>query len=267
MEYDSNSINIYVDGSVAPKNPGPAGLGLIVEFPDDSKFERIERKISFKKSTNNRMELLAVIEALNFIEKNKIEWGKESGRIRIITDSLYVHDHQNKPNEWRANDWKNVHGVPIINKDLWIKFLSRQTKNHVEICWAKGKQTEILKDIDNLAKGAVLDSIKRIDSGYIDGRVAKSLSPGKSSAPFPVAGQEEIIRIYRYKLNGKFYRVDFDLFNLEENIFEAKFYAYATSEQKGDGYVSRNQLYKVIFNKDTSFPKFEKMEHWLTKKP
>lgn len=121
---------VWTDGGCNP-NPGTGGYGIIIKdntIQDEKEKER-ERQQGFIKSTNNRMELLAVIEALKEIPKE--------ASVKLYTDSKYVVNHVNK-NEKRNN-----------NHDLWKLFDEvMENRNSVEIVWVKGyKKAEITDEI------------------------------------------------------------------------------------------------------------------------
>ena len=116
-------INIYTDGA-AKGNPGPGGYGVVLEYNKTQK----ELSEGFRLTTNNRMELLAVIIGLESI--------KEMGyKIIIYSDSKYVVDAVNK--NWVFN-WEKTSYKKKKNPDLWKRFLKIYRKHHVEINWIKG---------------------------------------------------------------------------------------------------------------------------------
>tara|TARA_B100001250_G_scaffold96381_1_gene80666 strand:+ start:1475 stop:1954 length:480 start_codon:yes stop_codon:yes gene_type:complete len=117
------SIIIYTDGS-AKGNPGNGGYGIVMISGDYRK----ELSCGFKLTTNNRMELLAVIVALECVKK-------ESSEIVVYSDSKYVVDAVEK--NWVFNwEKKNFHNKK--NPDLWIRFLRIYKKHNVSFCWVKG---------------------------------------------------------------------------------------------------------------------------------
>lgn len=120
----NNKILVYTDGS-SRGNPGPGGWGVVM------KFRGREKEISGgeKRSTNNRMELTAVIEALENIKTNKYP-------VEIYTDSKYVSDAVNKG--WLFNWNKKPNMAGKKNPDLWKRFLEIYNKHDVEIKWVKG---------------------------------------------------------------------------------------------------------------------------------
>ncbi len=116
-------INIYTDGS-SLGNPGPGGYGIILEFNGKTK----ELSKGYRLTTNNRMELLAVIVALESIKTKKHS-------ITVYSDSKYVIDSITKG--W-VNSWKNKNFKGKKNKDLWLKYLSIHKDFEIKFQWVKG---------------------------------------------------------------------------------------------------------------------------------
>jgi len=118
-------VIIYTDGS-SRGNPGPGGYGIIME---DCKSGFVkEYSKGFRYTTNNRMELLAVIDALKTLKKNNL-------KILIYTDSKYVVDSVEKKwvFKWKTTNFKNKKNV-----DLWLDFLKLFDKNTIKFNWIKG---------------------------------------------------------------------------------------------------------------------------------
>lgn len=118
-------IIVYTDGS-SRGNPGPGGYGIVMQkFGTDYLKEFSE---GFKKTTNNRMELLAVIVALEKIKKEK-------QHVHIYTDSKYVSESVEKKwvDSWEKKGFKNKK-----NPDLWMRFLKIYRKHKVQFFWVKG---------------------------------------------------------------------------------------------------------------------------------
>ncbi|MEK7572322.1 MAG: ribonuclease H [Patescibacteria group bacterium] len=127
-----NEIIIYTDGS-SLGNPGPGGWGAVVLINNEKIIEIGGRE---NKSTNNRMEITAAIEALHLIEKRKIE----SKTIIIHTDSSYLLNGITLwIYAWVKNNWKTKPGDPVLNKDLWeiLYKVHSNLKNKYEIEWVK----------------------------------------------------------------------------------------------------------------------------------
>ena len=117
------SIVIYTDGS-AKGNPGSGGYGIVMI----SSSHRKELKQGFRLTTNNRMELLAVIISLESVKKDGSE-------ILIYSDSKYVVDAIEK--KW-VFGWEKKNFLKKKNPDLWKRFLVVYRKHKVSLCWVKG---------------------------------------------------------------------------------------------------------------------------------
>lgn len=120
---------IYTDGACSP-NPGNGGWGALIQMSDyDIELSGVERN-----TTNNRMEMLAAVEALKALD--------EPSSVTLITDSKYLRDGITKwINGWRKNGWKTRDRKPVKNQDLWI-LLDELTERHSVIWqWVKGHHT------------------------------------------------------------------------------------------------------------------------------
>lgn len=120
-------IEIYTDGACSG-NPGLGGWGAVLVYNGKEK----ELSGSEKETTNNRMELTAVIMALNALN--------QPCEVKLTTDSKYVCDAVNKGwvYSWRKNGWKKSDKKPALNVDLWKELLSLLEKHEVEFIWVKG---------------------------------------------------------------------------------------------------------------------------------
>jgi len=145
-------ITIYTDGA-ARGNPGPGGYGIVMLSGEHRK-EILE---GFAHTTNNRMELLAVIVAL---ETLKIE-GCE---VTVYTDSKYVADSVSKG--WVFN-WVKKRFKGKKNSDLWMRFLKIYKKHIVKFIWVKGHSNNPLNErCDELAVEASMQPNLKADTGY-----------------------------------------------------------------------------------------------------
>lgn len=120
-------VTIYTDGA-CQGNPGPGGWGAILRFGPH------EREISggCRETTNNRMELSGVIEALKLL--------KEPCAVTLITDSQYVCNALEKgwAKKWRANGWMRNKKEPALNPDLWAELLRLTELHQVTVRWVRG---------------------------------------------------------------------------------------------------------------------------------
>tara|TARA_B100001778_G_scaffold266206_1_gene227285 strand:+ start:326 stop:790 length:465 start_codon:yes stop_codon:yes gene_type:complete len=147
-------IIVYTDGS-SRGNPGPGGYGIVMQEVDTNYKKEFSK--GFKKTTNNRMELLAVIIAL---EKLK----NPNQKVHIYTDSKYVSDSVEK--KWVFN-WERKGFKNKKNPDLWIRFLSVYKKHKVSFFWIKGHNNNLLNErCDYLAVEASKQPNLNIDVGY-----------------------------------------------------------------------------------------------------
>ena len=135
------NVEIYTDGACSG-NPGPGGWGAVLIY------NGVEKQLSGseKETTNNRMELSAVITALKAL--------KEPCKVTLTTDSKYVCDAINKGwlNSWQKNSWKKADKKPVLNIDLWQELLPLLDKHRVEFIWVKGHNGHKYNEIcDKLA--------------------------------------------------------------------------------------------------------------------
>lgn len=145
-------ITIYTDGA-ARGNPGPGGYGVVLLSGE----HRREISGGFNHTTNNRMELLAVIVAL---EALKIP----GSNVTIYTDSRYVADAVNKG--W-VFEWLKKRFKDKKNPDLWLRFLDIYKKHNVKFVWVKGHANNPLNDrCDQLAVEASMQLQLPEDTGY-----------------------------------------------------------------------------------------------------
>ncbi len=120
-------VEIYTDGACSG-NPGAGGWGAILRCDGREK----ELSGGEAHTTNNRMELLGVINALEAL--------KYPCRVKLTTDSKYVVDGVTKgwAESWRRRGWKKSDGKPALNTDLWERLLGLLATHEVEFAWIKG---------------------------------------------------------------------------------------------------------------------------------
>ena len=123
----AKKIEIYTDGACSG-NPGPGGWGAVLRY------KGIEKELSGgeQNTTNNRMELTAVIEALRAL--------KEPCMITLYTDSKYVSDAFNQGwiYSWMKKDWKKADGKPVLNRELWQQLYALWKQHDITLVWVKG---------------------------------------------------------------------------------------------------------------------------------
>ena len=120
-------IEIFTDGACSG-NPGAGGYGVILRYKDNTK----ELSGGEAHTTNNRMELTAVITGLSAL--------KEPCTVKLYSDSKYIIDAVTKgwAKKWQSNNWIKSDKKPALNSDLWEKLLSLLEVHKVEFIWVKG---------------------------------------------------------------------------------------------------------------------------------
>lgn len=145
-------IFIYTDGA-SRGNPGPGGYGAVMLYGS------LRREISegFRMTTNNRMELLSVIAALEALKKENL-------MVTVYSDSKYVVDAVEK--KW-VFDWEKKNFKDKKNPDLWKRFLEVYRKHRVKFVWVKGHASNKENNrCDELAVAAALGKNLNVDTGY-----------------------------------------------------------------------------------------------------
>lgn len=147
-------IQIYTDGACSG-NPGPGGYGIVMEWAEKNYQKQFSE--GFRKTTNNRMELLAVIIALEKI-KNK------AMQVQVFSDSKYVVDAINQ--KWIFG-WQKKNFNKVKNPDLWRRFLKIYEAKSTEFQWVKGHNNHPQNELcDRLAVAASKKEVLLVDEGY-----------------------------------------------------------------------------------------------------
>ncbi|WP_438863742.1 ribonuclease HI [Neptunicella sp.] len=148
-------VEIYTDGSCLG-NPGPGGYGAVLKFGQHRK----ELSQGFTLTTNNRMELLAAVEALAILS--------EPCQVDLTTDSQYVRQGISQwINNWRKNGWRTADKKPVKNVDLWQRLDAANQKHQVQWHWVKGHSGHPENErCDDLARLAAEGSNLIADSGF-----------------------------------------------------------------------------------------------------
>ena len=153
---DSSKITIYTDGACSG-NPGPGGYGAVMRYGK----HRNELSGGFRKTTNNRMELLAVIEGLRTLNR--------PCQVTVFSDSKYIVDAINKgwARRWQASGWKRNKRERALNPDLWATLLKLLDTHEVTMQWVKGHAGNPGNErADALAVAASQSDNLAIDKGY-----------------------------------------------------------------------------------------------------
>ena len=152
----SHPLIIYTDGS-SRGNPGPGGYGIVLQWGDKQK----EISQGFRLTTNNRMELMGVIVALESLNRSDIP-------VTIYTDSKYIVDSVEKRwlDGWIKTDFKGGKK----NKDLWIRYYQLSRKFKIKFVWVKGHANNALNNRCDILATTAADGGNLIeDVGYTSG--------------------------------------------------------------------------------------------------
>ena len=146
-------VTIYTDGACSG-NPGPGVYGVVLLYQGHRK----ELSAGFRETTNNRMEILAVISGLESL--------KEKCKVTLYTDSQYVVNaiEKNWAKKWRANGWMRNKKEPALNADLWARLLKLCEVHELKFVWVRGHAGNRENErCDRLAVDAVKQSNLPLD--------------------------------------------------------------------------------------------------------
>lgn len=149
-------VIIHTDGACLG-NPGPGGYGAVLNWDGREK----ELSGGFKLTTNNRMEILAVIVALEALTK--------PCQVTVVTDSMYVRDAIEKRwlANWKRNGWKTAAKTDVKNRDLWERLDRHLAQHKVTFTWVRGHAGHVENErCDTLARTAAQGRGLTEDSGY-----------------------------------------------------------------------------------------------------
>ena len=154
-------VKIYTDGAARGNPDGPGGYGTVLEYVDTKgKLHVKEMSQGYVRTTNNRMELLAVIAGLEALNR--------PCSVEIYSDSQYVVNafNQHWIEGWVRKGWKRGKNEPVKNKDLWIRLLAAKEPHQVTFCWVKGHDGHPQNErCDTLATSAADGDNLLIDEG------------------------------------------------------------------------------------------------------
>jgi ribonuclease HI len=154
-EYPAGTIVVYTDGG-AIGNPGPGGYGVVIK-------DKAELSGGYNLTTNNRMELKAVMVAMEALKQEK-------GPIVLHSDSRYVINGLTKgwAQNWRKKNWVKSDGKPAMNADMWDRLLNLQVKLDITFKWVKGHSGDPLNErCDALANSTAKNKELPDDRGYL----------------------------------------------------------------------------------------------------
>ena len=148
-------VEVFTDGACLG-NPGPGGYGVILKYGD----RRKELSGGFRRTTNNRMELIGAIRALEAL--------KQPCAVSLFSDSEYLVNSASKgwADNWRRNGWRRK-GIVVPNWDLWRRLLDLYEQHTVAFRWVEGHAGHVENErCDELAVAAAKTAGLEIDLGY-----------------------------------------------------------------------------------------------------
>ena len=157
-------VKLYSDGAARGNPDGPGGFGTILQYTDNNgTLHEREYSQGYKKTTNNRMELMGVITGMEALTK--------PCRVEVFTDSKYVSDafNMNWIDTWIRKDWVTSQKKPVKNPDLWKRLLKAIEPHEVHFNWVKGHNGHPVNErCDKLATTAA-DGTDLLDDNGLDG--------------------------------------------------------------------------------------------------
>ena len=154
-------IKLYTDGAARGNPDGPGGYGAVLEYVDTKGQLHIkELSQGYKKTTNNRMELMAVISGLEALNR--------PCQVDVYSDSKYVVDafNQHLVDSWIKKNWKRGKNEPVKNVDLWKRLMAVKARHDVTFHWVKGHDGHPQNErCDELATTAAEGNALIVDEG------------------------------------------------------------------------------------------------------
>lgn len=256
---DETAVNVVVDGS-AKQKPRRGGAGIIVVWVDSSGNEATHEEIlpyAYEGTTNNRMEIQAVIDALKLVSGRYSPVDPSAfGKIVVHTDSQYVADNVgNALYNWPKSKWRTTDDTPVLNSERWqelrkiIKRLWDQNRLRVDFVWSPGKRDELTRRVDKLAKRSADSPVRQQD---VPTRVRRKWSPtAVRRGSIPMRRQEEVIRVVtdQYLRPQRVYRYLYEVIDPQSSDFGSLDYAFS------EKLLNAGHLYKVRFNDQDSNPR------------
>lgn len=158
------NVTIYTDGA-ARGNPGRGGYGAVLRYTAPSGKEHVlELSRGYERTTNNRMELMAAIAALEVLTR--------PCTVELHSDSQYVVNAFNKHwvDGWIKRGWKTAAKKPVKNPDLWKRLLKAMEPHDVTFRWVKGHVGHTFNErCDQLATSAADEGPRVVDEGFVEG--------------------------------------------------------------------------------------------------
>ena len=154
-------VKIYTDGAARGNPDGPGGYGTVLEYVDTKgQLHTKELSQGYKKTTNNRMELMAVIAGLEALNR--------PCEVELYSDSQYVVNafNQHWIEGWIKKGWKRGKNEPVKNVDLWKRLLTAKEKHQVAFIWVKGHDGHPQNERCDFLATSAADSDNLIDDEF-----------------------------------------------------------------------------------------------------
>ncbi|MGL4950051.1 MAG: DUF4236 domain-containing protein [Anaeroplasmataceae bacterium] len=162
-----NRYKIYTDGGFCnTQSKGVGSWAFILLKYDEEKKEYIEVKKSSGRTcdtTNNKMEMQAVLEAFRFLKDENVD--KEKDEFEVISDSMYVIKGSTEwVNKWKENEWKTLTNKDVKNQDLWMEIIKiKDTYSNLTFSWVKGHDNDKFNiECDALCQTEIREGVKEI---------------------------------------------------------------------------------------------------------
>lgn len=150
MSTEKMPVTIYTDGAARGNPDGPGGYGAVLQYTDkNGKLHEMEVSAGYKRTTNNRMELMAAIVALEQLNR--------PCRVTLYSDSQYLIKafNDNWIDGWIKKGWKNSAKKDVKNVDLWQRLLRAKAPHDIDFVWVRGHDgNEVNERCDKLATSA-----------------------------------------------------------------------------------------------------------------
>ena len=235
---------LFTDGSCLG-NPGPGGVGVFLQFPEEFNLKSRSFFRGFHESTNNRMELKAGIEGLKILREEVRRNGYKS--ITWNTDSKYIADYIYQIPAWRKQKWEKEDGEPISNVDLWKDLEAVRNSLRIYPNWIPREEN---KEADKLANMGSRNPLYK-DFGYNPGKTGTSIGKdGKAPSFYKESNESLHIRVYKgdgEKAKNKC-KIRFQIVS-NAVISTQKYYAYTSSPI----YSKLNRWHEYIISINSGF--------------
>lgn len=262
---EENALNIYTDGSSYSK-PRRGGYGIRIIYVDDQGKEKIEDIPIFKSfagATNNQMELLACVTAIE--ESKKSKYYSKVRKINIFTDSMYISQHYNTAIfRWSVNKWMTKDNNPVANAEIWKKLVRviKKSNKRIDIKWVKGhSKDEHNRRVDQLAKQSAKSSLKATPLSVVNVR-RKKTNKAVNRGCVVMKGQRISIRIItdEYLRTQKINKYRYEIISKGSKYYGLVDFIFSKINLKA------GHEYVVTFNTCPKSPRILKLIHEIDKK-